>query len=233
MARESVLDYFWQEFAAIEWATDMALGDLFDVSLWTHKLCASLCDLHMISQAPRISEYDMNTVAANILGYVFNIYRCKMDQLNINLEIDQHWVNYETQRDSEILKSIKRLQEILIANKIMINEESNRLRQPYTLCRYRADIQSDQDLGYELSCVLQFIAIKTQLTLRQLAFLRLKIINPTLFERQRVEKIGLFKPADSSASSSETELEPPAKKPKNKKSMVMKSVSWRHKTYLL
>ncbi len=42
-----------------------------------------------------------------------------------------------------------------------------------------------------------------------------KIINPTLYERQRVEKIGLFKPADSSASSSETELEPPAKKPKN------------------
>jgi hypothetical protein len=65
-----------------------------------------------------------------------------------------------------------------------------------------------------LSCVLQFIAIKTQLTLRQLAFLRLKIINPILFERQRVEKIGLFKPADSSASSSETELEPPSKKAK-------------------
>ena len=215
MEGESVLDYFWQEFTAIEWATDMVLGDLFDVSLWTHKLCASLCDLHMISQAPRISEYDMNTVAANILGYVFNIYRCKMDQLNINLEIDQHCVNYETQRDSEILKSIKRLQEILIANKIMINEESDRLRQPYTLCRYRANIQSDQDLGYELSCILQFIAIKTQLTLRQLAFLRLKIINPTLFERQRVEKIGLFKPADSSVSSSETNLEPPSKKSKN------------------
>jgi hypothetical protein len=214
MERESVLDYFWQEFAAIEWATDMALGDLFDVSLWTHKLCGSLCDLHLISQSSRISEYDLNTVAANILGYVFNIYRCKMDQLNINLEIDQHWVNYETQRDSEILKSIQRLQEILIANKIMINEGSDRLQRPYTLCRYRADIQSDQDLGYELSCVLQFIAIKTQLTLRQLAFLRLKIINPILFERQRVEKIGLFKPADSSASSSETELEPPSKKAK-------------------
>jgi hypothetical protein len=65
-----------------------------------------------------------------------------------------------------------------------------------------------------LSRILQFIAIKTQLTLRQLAFLRLKIINPILYERQRVEKIGLFKPADSSASSSETELEPPSKKPK-------------------
>jgi hypothetical protein len=156
----------------------------------------------------------MNTVAANILGYVFNIYRCKMDQLNINLEIDQHWVNYETQRDSEILKSIKRLQEILIANKIMENEGSDRLRQSYTLCRYKADIQSDQDLGYELSCVLQFIAIKTQLTLRQLAFLRLKIINPILFERQRVEKIGLFKPTDSPASSPETEIEPPSKKAK-------------------
>ena len=127
MARESVLDSFWQEFSAIEWTSDMSLGDLFDVSLWTHKLCASLCDLHMISQAPRISEYDMNTVAANILGYVFNIYRCKMDQLNITLEIDQHWVIYETQRDSEILKSIKRLQEILIANKIMTNEGSDRL----------------------------------------------------------------------------------------------------------
>jgi hypothetical protein len=44
--------------------------------------------------------------------------------------------------------------------------------------------------------------------------LRLKIINPILYERQRVEKIGLFKPADSSASSSITELEPPSKKPK-------------------
>ncbi len=33
MARESVLDSFWQEFAAIEWASDMSLGDLFDVSL--------------------------------------------------------------------------------------------------------------------------------------------------------------------------------------------------------
>ena len=214
MAKESVLDHFWQEFAAIEWANDMTLGDLFDVSLWTHKLCESLCDLHLISQSPRISQYDLNTVGANILGYVFNIYRCKMDQLNINLEIDHHWVNYETQRDSEILKSIKRLQEILIANKIMINEESDRLRQPYTLCRYRADIQSDQDLGYKLSCILQFIAIKTQLTLRQLAFLRLKIINPTLYERQRVEKIGLFKPANSSESSSETELEPPSKNAK-------------------
>jgi hypothetical protein len=184
MARESVLDHFWQEFAAIEWASDMSLGDLFDLSLWTHKLCGSLCDLYMISQSSRVIQYDLNTVSANILGYVFNIYRCKMEQLNINLEIDQHWVNYETQRDSEILKSIKRFQEILIANKIMINEGSDRLQRPYTLCRYRADIQSDQDLGYELSCVLQFIAIKTQLTLRQLAFLRLKIINPILFERQ-------------------------------------------------
>jgi hypothetical protein len=44
--------------------------------------------------------------------------------------------------------------------------------------------------------------------------LRLKIINPTLFERQRVEKIGLFKPADSPASSPETEIEPPSKKAK-------------------
>ena len=135
-----------------------------------------------------------------------------MDQLNINLEIDQHWVNYETQRDTEILKHIKKLQEILIANKIILNEGSNQPQQPYALSRYRADVQSDQDLGYELSCILQFIAIKTQLTLRQLAFLRLKIINPILYERQRVEKIGLFKPADSSSSSSE--LEPPPKKPK-------------------
>jgi hypothetical protein len=47
-----------------------------------------------------------------------------------------------------------------------------------------------------------------------LAFLRLKIINPILYERQRIEKIGLFKPADSSVSSSETNLEPPSKKPK-------------------
>jgi hypothetical protein len=45
--------------------------------------------------------------------------------------------------------------------------------------------------------------------------LTLQIINPILFEKQRVEKIGLFKPADSSASSSETELEPPSKKSKN------------------
>ncbi len=51
MAGESVLDYFWQEFASIEWATDMALGDLFDVSLWTPKLCGSLCDLYLISQS--------------------------------------------------------------------------------------------------------------------------------------------------------------------------------------
>jgi hypothetical protein len=137
-----------------------------------------------------------------------------MDQLNINLEIDTHWVHYETQRDTEILKHIKKLQGILIENKIILNEGSDWLQRPYTLCRYRADIQSDQDLGYVLSCILQFIAIKTQLTLSQLAFLRLKIINPILYERQRTEKIGLFKPADSSASSSETELEPPAKKPK-------------------
>jgi hypothetical protein len=101
--------------------------------------------------------------------------------------------------------------------KIILNEGSNQLQQPYALSRYRADVQSDQDLGYELSCILQFIAIKTQLTLRQLAFLRLKIINPILYERQRVEKIGLFKPADSSVSSSETNLEPPSKKPKIKK----------------
>jgi hypothetical protein len=47
-----------------------------------------------------------------------------------------------------------------------------------------------------------------------LAFLRLKIINPILFERQRVEKIGLFKPADSPASSLETKIEPPSKKAK-------------------
>jgi len=214
MARESVLDNFWQEFAAIEWASDMSLGDLFDVSLWTHKLCGSLCDLHLISQSSRISEYDLNTVAAKILGYVFNIYPCKMDQLNINLEIDQHWVNYETQRDTEILKHIKKLQEILIANKIILNEGSNLLQQPYALSRYRADVQTDQDLGYELSCILQFIAIKTQLTLRQLAFLRLKIINPILYERQRVEKIGLFGSADSTVSSSEINLEPPSKKPK-------------------
>jgi hypothetical protein len=118
MEGESVLDYFWQEFAAIEWATDMTLGDMFDVSLWAHKLCGSLCDLFLASQSSRPSQYDLNTEAANILGYIFNIYRCKMDQLNINLEIDTHWVHYETQRDTEILKHIKRLQEILIANKI-------------------------------------------------------------------------------------------------------------------
>ena len=125
------------------------------------------------------------------------------------MEIDTHWVHYETQRDTEILKHIKKLQEILMKNKINLNAGSDRL-----LCRYKADIQSDQDLGHELSHILQFIAIKTQLTLRQLAFLRLKIINPILYERQRVEKIGLFKPADSPSSSSETELEPPSKKPK-------------------
>jgi hypothetical protein len=215
MAGESILDYFWQEFAAIEWATDMTLGDMFDVSLWTHKLCGSLCDLFLASQSSRPSQYDLNTEAANILGYIFNMYRCKMDSLTIDLEIDTHWVHFETQRDTEILRHIKKLQEILIANKINLNAEPDRLQRPYTLCRYKADIQSDLELGYELSCVLQFIAIKTQLTLRQLAFLRLKIINPILYERQRVEKIGLFKPADSSASSSETELEPPSKKPKN------------------
>jgi hypothetical protein len=214
MTGESVLDYFWREFAAIEWATDMTLGDMFDVSLWIHKLCGSLCDLHLTSQSSRPSQYDLTTVAANVLGYVFNIYRCKMGQLSMNLEIDQHWVNYETQRDTEILKHIKKLQEILIANKIILNEGSNLLQQPYALSRYRADVQSDQDLGYELSCILQFIAIKTQLTLRQLAFLRLKIINPILYERQRVEKIGLFKPTDSPASSPETEIEPPSKKAK-------------------
>jgi hypothetical protein len=137
-----------------------------------------------------------------------------MDELSISLEIDTHWVHYETQRDTEILRHIKKLQEILIKNKINLNAGSNRLQRPYTLCRYKADIQSDQDLGHELSNILQFIAIKTQLTLCQLAFLRLKIINPILYEKQRVEKIGLFKPADSSASSSETELEPPSKKPK-------------------
>jgi hypothetical protein len=214
MESESVLDYFWQEFAAIEWAADMTLGDLFDVSLWVHKLCGSLCDLYLASQSSRPSQYDLNTIAANILGYIFNIYRCKINELNINLEIDSHWVHYETQRDTEILKHIKKLQEILIANKINLNAESDRLQQPYLLCRYKADIQSDQDLGHELSHILQFIAIKTQLTLRQLAFLRLKVINPILYERQRVEKIGLFKPADSPSSSSETELEPPSKKPK-------------------
>jgi hypothetical protein len=214
MERESVLDYFWQEFAAIEWAADMTLGDLFDVSLWVHKLCGSLCDLYLVSQSSRPSQYDLNTEAANILGYIFNIYRCKMDELSINLETDSHWVHYETQRDTEILKHIKKLQEILIANKINLNSGSDRLQRPYTLCRYKADIQSDQDLGHELSRILQFIAIKTQLTLRQLAFLRLKIVNPILYESQRTEKIGLFKPADSSASSSETKLEPPSKKPK-------------------
>ena len=214
MERESVLDHFWQEFAAIEWAADMTLGDLFDVSLWVHKLCGSLCDLYLASQSSRPSQYDLNTIAANILGYIFNIYRCKINELNINLEIDSHWVHYETQRDTEILKHIEKLQEILIANKINLNAESDRLQQPYLLCRYKADIQSDQDLGHELSRILQFIAIKTQLTLRQLAFLRLKIINPILYERQRVEKIGLFKPADSPSSSSETELEPPSKKQK-------------------
>ena len=214
MTGESVLDYFWREFAAIEWATDMTLGDMFDVSLWTHKLCGSLCDLHLTSQSSRPSQYDLTTVAANVLGYVFNIYRCKMGQLSMNLEIDQHWVNYETQRDTEILKHIKKLQEILIANKIILNEGSNLLQQPYALSRYRADVQTDQDLGYELSCILQFIAIKTQLTLRQLAFLRLKIINPILYERQRVEKIGLFGSADSTVSSSEINLEPLPKKPK-------------------
>ena len=214
MERESVLDYFWQEFAAIEWAADMTLGDLFDVSLWIHKLCGSLCDLYLASQSSRPSQYDLNTIAANILGYIFNIYRCKIDELNINLEIDSHWVHYETQRDTEILKHIKKLQEILIENKINLNAGSDRLQRPYTLCRYKGDIHCDQDLGHELSHILQFIAIKTQLTLRQLAFLCLKIINPILYERQRIEKIGLFKPADSSVSSSETNIEPPSKKPK-------------------
>ena len=137
-----------------------------------------------------------------------------MGQLSINLEIDQQWVNYETQRDTEIVKHIKKLQEILIENKITSNEASNQPQQLYALRRYNADVQFDQDLGYELSNILQFKAIKTQLTLRQLAFLRLKIINPILYEKQRIEKIGLFKPADLSVSSSETNLEPPSKKPK-------------------
>ncbi len=45
--------------------------------------------------------------------------------------------------------------------KIILNEGSNQPQQPYALSRYRADVQSDQDLGYELSCIPQFIAIKT------------------------------------------------------------------------
>jgi hypothetical protein len=212
MERESVLDYFWQEFAAVEWPTDMTLGDTFDVSLWVHKLCGSLCDLFLASASSRPSQYDLNTIAANILGYIFNIYRCKIDELSINLETDSHWIHYETQRDTEILKHIKKLQEILIENKINPNTGFDRLQRPYNLCRYKGDIHCNQDLGHELSRILQFITIKTQLTLRQLAFLRLKIINPILYERQRTEKIGLFKPADSSSSSSE--LEPPSKKPK-------------------
>ncbi len=190
-------------------STDMTLGDTFDVSLWIHKLCGSLCELFLASV--RLSEYDMNTEAANILGYIFNVYRCKMDDLSINLETDSHWVHYETRRDTEILKHIKKLQEILIENKINPNAGIDQSRPPYTLCRYKGDIHCDQDLGHELSCILQFITIKTQLTLRQLAFLRLKIINPILYEKQRIEKIGLFKPAEPS---SETDLEPPSKKPK-------------------
>jgi hypothetical protein len=212
MERESVLDYFWQEFAAVEWPTDMTLGDMFDVSLWVHKLCGSLCDLFLASASSRPSQYDLNTEAANILGYIFNIYRCKIDEISINLETDSHWVHYETQRDTEILKHIKKRQEILIENKINPNTGFDRLQRPYNLCRYKGDIHCDQDLGHELLCILQFIAIKTQLTLRQLAFLHLKIINPILYERQRTEKIGLFKPADSSSASSE--LEPPSKKSK-------------------
>ncbi len=137
-----------------------------------------------------------------------------MDELSVNLETDLHWVHYETQRDTEILKHIKKLQEILIENKINPNAGFDQSRPPYTLCRYKGDIHCDQDLGHELSRILQFITIKTQLTLRQLAFLRLKIINPILYEKQRTEKIGLFKPFDSPSSSSETELEPPSKKPK-------------------
>jgi hypothetical protein len=137
-----------------------------------------------------------------------------MDELSINLETDLHWVHYETQRDTEILKHIKKLQEILIENKINPNAGFDQSQPPYILCRYKGDIHCDQDLGHELSRILQFIAIKTQLTLRQLAFLRLKIINSILYEKQRTEKIGLFKPAESSSSSSETELEPPSKKPK-------------------
>jgi len=190
----------------------MTLGDMFDVSLWVHKLCGSLCELFLASV--RLNEYDLNTEAANILGFVFNIYRCKMDELSINLETDLHWVHYETQRDTEILKHIKKLQEILIENKINPNSGFNQSQPPYTLCRYMGDIHCDQDLGHELSRILQFITNKTQLTLLQLAFLRLKIINPNLYEKQRTEKIGLFKPADSSPSSSETELEPPSKKSK-------------------
>jgi hypothetical protein len=72
MERESVFTHFWQEFAAVEMSTDMKLGDMFDVSLWIHKLCGSLCELFLASV--RLSEYDLNTEAANILGYVFNIY---------------------------------------------------------------------------------------------------------------------------------------------------------------
>ena len=143
MARESVLDYFWQEFAAIEWATDMTLGNMFDVSLWVHKLCGSLCDLFLASASSRPSQYDLNTIAANILGYVFNIYRCKMDELSINLETDSHWINYETQRDTEILKHIKKLQEILIENKINPNTGVDRLQRPFNLCRFKGDIHCD------------------------------------------------------------------------------------------
>jgi hypothetical protein len=214
MERETVLNYFWQEFAAVEMSTDITSGDMFDVSLWVHKLCGSLCDLFLASASVRPNQYDLNTEAANILGFVFNIYRCKMDELSINLETDLHWVHYETQRDTEILKHIKKLQEILIENKINPNAGFNQSQPHYTLCRYKGDIHCDQDLGHELSRILQFITIKTQLTLRQLAFLRLKIINPILYEKQRTEKIGLFKPADSPSSFSETELEPPSKKSK-------------------
>jgi hypothetical protein len=214
MERGLVLNYFWQEFAAVEMSTDMTLGDMFDVSVWVHKLCGSLCELFLASASVRPSQYDLNTEAANILGFVFNIYRCKMNELSLNLETDLHWVHYETQRDIEILKHIKKLQEILIENKINPNAGFDQSQPPYTLCRYKGDIHCDQDLGHELSHILQFITIKTQLTLRQLAFLRLKIINPILYEKQRTEKIGLFKPADSSSPSSETELEPPSKKSK-------------------
>jgi hypothetical protein len=122
MERELTFNYFWQEFAAVEMSTVMTLGDMFDVSLWVHKLCGSLCELFLASV--RLNEYDLNTEAANILGFVFNIYRCKMDELSINLETDLHWVHYETQRDTEILKHIKKLQEILIENKINPNARS-------------------------------------------------------------------------------------------------------------
>jgi hypothetical protein len=106
----------------METGKEYILGQLFNVSLWIHKLCEILCEYYLAKEKLDMEKAYVD--AANVLAFVFHIYSSKSEELNLNLEMKLYLAHLGPQRNTDIIRHIKRLQEIMRDHEIDYRSET-------------------------------------------------------------------------------------------------------------